>query len=65
MGGRSIAGPAILHTSSNAAFLVFGDATNSSLLLVHMLVVLISIYAVFLAPRPIFSSDKQGRVRAR
>ena len=57
MGGRSIAGPAILHTSSNAAFLVFGDATNSSLLLVHMLVVLISIYAVFLAPRPIFSSD--------
>jgi membrane protease YdiL (CAAX protease family) len=48
MGGRSIIGPAILHTSSNAAFLVFGDASNSGLLMLHMLVVLVSIYAVFL-----------------
>ena len=48
MGDRSIVGPAILHTSSNAAFLVFGDASNSGLLMLHMLVVLLSIYTVFL-----------------
>jgi membrane protease YdiL (CAAX protease family) len=52
LGGRSILGPAILHTSSNGAFLVFGDASNPSLLLVHMLVVLVSIYTVFLVRRP-------------
>lgn len=52
LGGGSIVGPAILHTSSNGAFLVFGDASNSSLLLVHMLVVLVSIYTVFLVRRP-------------
>jgi membrane protease YdiL (CAAX protease family) len=52
MGGRSIVGPAILHTSSNAAFLVFGDASNSSLLMLHMLVVLVSIYTVFLFRKP-------------
>jgi membrane protease YdiL (CAAX protease family) len=52
MGGRSIVGPAILHTSSNAAFLVFGDASNSGLLMLHMLVVLISICAVFLFRNP-------------
>ena len=49
--GRSSA-PAILHTSSNAAFLVFGDASNSGLLMLHMLVVLISIYTVFLVRKP-------------
>jgi membrane protease YdiL (CAAX protease family) len=48
IGGRSIVGPAILHTSSNAAFLVFGDPSNSGLLMLHMLVVLISIYSIFL-----------------
>ncbi|HEV2513813.1 MAG TPA: CPBP family intramembrane glutamic endopeptidase [Devosia sp.] len=52
MGGRSIVGPAILHTSSNAAFLVFGDASNSGLLMLHMLVVLVSIYTVFLFRQP-------------
>jgi membrane protease YdiL (CAAX protease family) len=58
MGGRSIAGPAILHTSSNASFLVFGDASNSSLLLLHMLVVLLSIYATLLVRRRRVSSDQ-------
>ncbi len=52
LGGRSIVGPAILHTSSNAAFLVFGDASNSGLLMLHMLVVLASIYTVFLFRKP-------------
>jgi membrane protease YdiL (CAAX protease family) len=52
LGGRSIIGPAILHTSSNAAFLVFGDPGNGTLLLVHMLVVLASIYTVFFVRRP-------------
>lgn len=51
-GGGSIVGPTILHTSSNAAFLVFGDPANSALLLVHMLVVLVSISTVFLVRRP-------------
>jgi membrane protease YdiL (CAAX protease family) len=52
IGGRSIVGPAILHTSSNAAFLVFGASGNGPLLLVHILVVLISIYTVFFVRRP-------------
>jgi membrane protease YdiL (CAAX protease family) len=48
LGGRSIIGPAFLHTSSNAAFLVIGDQSNSGLIMLHMLVVLASIYTVFL-----------------
>lgn len=51
IGGRSIVGPVILHTGSNAAFLVFGDPANGVLLLAHMLVVLLSIYAVFFLRR--------------
>ncbi len=52
LGGRSIIGPAILHTSSNAAFLVFGDQSDSALIMLHMLVVLASIYTVFLFRKP-------------
>jgi len=58
-GGRSVIGPAILHTSSNAAFLVFGDSANGALLLVHMLVVLVSIYTVFLVRRPAATSSSR------
>jgi membrane protease YdiL (CAAX protease family) len=47
-GGRSLAGPAILHTSSNAPImlLVSGGGTGP-VLLPHMAVVLVSIYGVF------------------
>ncbi len=46
-GGRSLAGPAILHTSSNAPIMLFLTAEGSaSVLLPHMAVVLISIYGV-------------------
>ena len=65
MGGRSIVGPAILHTSSNAAFLVFGEPSNSALLMAHMLVVLISIYSVFLVRRRPLISGQQTGLRPR
>jgi len=52
MGRGSVAGPAMLHTSANAAFLVFGDAANSGLLMLHMLVVLASAYTVFFVRLP-------------
>jgi membrane protease YdiL (CAAX protease family) len=50
-GGRSIAGPAILHTGSNASFMIFGDPADGNLLLSHMAIVLVSIYLLFLFPR--------------
>jgi membrane protease YdiL (CAAX protease family) len=50
-GGRSIAGPAILHTGTNASFMVFGDPNDGNLVLSHMAVVLVSVYLLFLFPR--------------
>jgi membrane protease YdiL (CAAX protease family) len=50
-GGRSIAGPAILHTGTNASFMVFGDPNDGNLVLPHMAVVLVSVYLLFLFPR--------------
>ena len=47
-GGNSIAGPAILHTSSNAPMMLFvqGD-TVAEVILLHMAVVFVSMYASF------------------
>jgi membrane protease YdiL (CAAX protease family) len=52
-GGYSIAGPAILHTSSNAPVMVLALPASfvTSALVSHMAVVLISIYLVFAFPR--------------
>jgi membrane protease YdiL (CAAX protease family) len=47
-GGNSVVGPAILHTSSNASFLIFAGPDNIQLLPVHMFVVLGSAFLVFL-----------------
>jgi len=65
MGRGSIVGPTILHTSANAAFLVFGTAANSGLLMLHMLVVLASVYAVFLVRPPRQASTSARRRDSR
>lgn len=65
LGDRSIVGPAILHTSSNAAFLVFGGGAKGALLLAHMLVVLVSIYGVFFVRRPALTPEKEGPYSSR
>jgi membrane protease YdiL (CAAX protease family) len=48
-GGNSIGAPAVLHTSSNAPFILFAlpPAIGSTALIPHMAVVLVSIYLVF------------------
>jgi hypothetical protein len=48
-GGNSLGGPAILHTSSNAAMLILALLPSfvATALLPHMGVVLVSIYLVF------------------
>ncbi len=47
-GGRSLVGPAILHTSSNAPIMLFATGESATaLLLPHMAAVLASIYASF------------------
>jgi membrane protease YdiL (CAAX protease family) len=50
-GGRSIVGPAILHTSSNAPAIVLAlpQEMMATALVMHMGVILVSIYLVFLA----------------
>lgn len=49
-GGRSIAGPAILHTSTNtpAIILALPEALMATVLVMHMGVILVSVYLVFL-----------------
>jgi membrane protease YdiL (CAAX protease family) len=48
-GGNSIAGPALLHTSSNAPVMIFAipDEFIGAVLLPHMAVVLVSLYLLF------------------
>ena len=51
-GGNSLAGPAILHTSSNAPMMLFvTPAVAAQVILPHMAVVLASIYLTFLFHR--------------
>lgn len=52
-GGRSIAGPAILHTSSNAPMMIIGlpDEIRAMAIVPHMGIVLASMYLVFLFRR--------------
>ncbi len=48
-GGNSIAGPVVLHTSSNAPIMLFALPSEAmgSILLPHMAVVLVSMYLSF------------------
>ena len=49
-GGRSIVGPAILHTSSNAPAIILAlpQDVMATALVMHMGVIVVSIYLVFL-----------------
>jgi hypothetical protein len=52
-GGNSIAGPAILHTSSNAPAIILSvpERFMVTALLMHMAVILVSLYLVFVVYR--------------
>jgi multisubunit Na+/H+ antiporter MnhC subunit len=52
-GGRSIAGSAILHTSTNtpAIILALPEELMATALVIHMGVILVSVYLVFLVSR--------------
>ena len=51
-GGNSLAGPAILHTSSNAPMMLFvTPAVAAQVILPYMAIVLVSIYLTFLFHR--------------
>ena len=51
-GGNSLAGPAILHTSSNAPMMLFvTPAVAAQVILPYMAIVLASIYLTFLFHR--------------
>ena len=51
-GGHSVAGPAVLHTSANAPVIILAmpEDLMSSVLVAHMGVILVSLWALFLAP---------------
>jgi hypothetical protein len=61
-GGRSIAVPAILHTSSNAPVVVLAIPTDlmETALVPHMDIVLISLYLVFMTRR-VLAKDEATR----
>ena len=59
-GGRSIGGPAILHTSSNAPVMVLALPSDfvATALVPHMVVVLISLCLVFAVPQRAFGAPE-------
>jgi len=66
-GGRSIAGPAILHTSTNtpAIILALPEELMAAALVMHMGVILVSVYLVFLVAAPAHRARPQGSVQMR
>ena len=54
-GGNSIVGPAILHTSSNAPAIILAlpQDVMAMALVMHMGVILVSIYLVFVSEQPV------------
>ena len=53
-GGNSIAGPAVLHTSSNAPVIILAMPADlmAGVLVAHMGVIVVSVWLVFLAEQP-------------
>jgi hypothetical protein len=66
-GGRSIAGPAILHTSTNtpAIILALPEELMAAALVMHMGVILVSAYLVLLVAAPAHRARPQGGVQMR
>ena len=66
-GGRSIAGPAILHTSTNtpAIILALPEELMATALVIHMGVILVSVSLVFLVSRQDTGLVRQGRAHVR
>jgi hypothetical protein len=62
--GNSIAGPAILHTSSNAPIMIFAmpDDFMAMAVLPHMAVVLVALYLAFVVYR--FAAAKERATAA-